>query len=338
MSSQTDLVVVGTAPFRYEAREDWAQLPDGWSFGEVVGVATDSRDRVFVYSRSDHPLTVFDRDGKFLRSWGEGTFVRPHGIHIGPDDAVFTTDDRDHSVRKFTSEGRLLLTLGTCGVASDTGCQGSDYRTIQRVAGPFNQPTNLALGPDGSMYVTDGYGNARVHKFTPDGQLLCSWGEPGTGRGQFHLPHGIAVDRSSRVYVADRENSRVQIFDGDGRFLTEWTDMARPTEVFIVEDDGVDLVYVSELGFRCGLFPGMVAPSSPTGSCVSIWTREGERIAKLGGGADPCATGDFFAAHDVWIDSRGDVYVSEVTLSAGGNRGLVPPTCHTLQKFVRLGR
>ncbi len=328
---------VGNERFRYEATEDWAQLPPGWSFGEVVGVAADSRDRVFVYSRSEHPLTVFDRDGKFLTSWGEGQMVRPHGIHIGPDDAVYVTDDRDQSVRKFSSDGKLLLTLGTRGVASDTGCEGSDYRTIKRGAGPFNQPTNLALAPDGSMFITDGYGNARVHKYSPDGRLLLSWGEPGGGPGQFHLPHGIAVDRDSRVYVADRENSRVQIFDGNGKYLTEWRNVARPTEVFIDEQaDGNDLVFISEIGFRCGLFPGMTAPANAAGSSVSIWTRSGELLCRWGGGPDPCVTGNFFAAHDIWVDSRGDIYVSEVTLSAGGNRGLVSPTCHTLQKFVRV--
>jgi DNA-binding beta-propeller fold protein YncE len=277
---------------------------------------------------------VFDCDGRFLQSWGEGIFVRPHGIHIGPDDAVYLTDDRDHTVRKFSAEGKLLMTLGTRGVASDTGVQNSDYRTIRRVAGPFNLPTNLALAPDGSMYITDGYGNARVHKFSPEGQLLFSWGEPGAGPGEFHLPHGIAVDRDSRVYVADRENSRVQIFDKNGRFLGEWSDLARPTEVFI---DRNDHVYVSEIGLRSGLFPGVTAPANPPGSRLSIFTRDGKLLGRWGGGEDPCATGDFFAAHDIWCDSQGDLYVSEVVMSAGGNRGLVPPTCHTLQKFVAIG-
>ena len=309
MSTQS-AAVVGNAQFRYKAHEDWAQLPPGWSFGEVAGVATDSRDRVFVYSRSEHPLTVFDRDGKFIGSWGEGQMVRPHGIHIGPDDAVYVTDDCDHSVRKFSPDGKLLLTLGTRGVASDTGCEGSDYRTIQRAAGPFNQPTNVALARDGSIYVTDGYGNARVHQFSSDGRLIRSWGEPGAGPGQFHLPHGVAVDRDGRVYVADRENSRVQIFTVDGKFITEWRAVSRPTEVFIAVRSGDDdLVFISEIGYRCGLFPGMTAPPNPPGSCVSIWTRDGKLLCRWGGGPDPCATGDFFAAHDIWADSRGDIYV-----------------------------
>jgi sugar lactone lactonase YvrE len=337
MVSRASLAVVGDGAFRYEASDEWARLPPGWKFGEAVGVATDSRDRVFVFCRSEHPVIVFDRGGAFVGSWGEGLIVRPHGIHIGPDDSVYLSDDLDHTIRKFTPDGKLLLTLGTRGVGSDTGCEKSDYRTIRRVAGPFNQPTNMALAPDGSMVVADGYGNARVHHFSSDGRWIRSWGEPGSGPGQFHLPHGIAVDRDSRVYVADRENSRVQIFDSTGRFLTEWTDLSRPTEVFIAAGGkGEDVVYISEIGYRCGLFPGMVAPPNPAGSSLSIWTRDGKRITRWGGGPDPCATGDFFAAHDVWVDSLGDIYVSEVTLSAGGNRGAVPETCHTLQKFNRV--
>ena len=182
----------------YAANASWAQLPEGWSFTEVVGVATDSRDRVFVFSRSEHPVTIFGRDGQFVDSWGEGEFVRPHGLHIGPDDSVYCCDDQDHTVRKYTADGKLLLKLGVSGQASDTGATTTDYRDIKRVGPPFNQPTNLALSPDGEMYITDGYGNARVHKFSADGQLLYSWGEPGDGPGQFHLPHGIAVDPKAR--------------------------------------------------------------------------------------------------------------------------------------------
>src|SRR4029077_310489 len=129
----------------------------------------------------------------------------------------------DHTVRRFTPEGTLLLTLGRSGQPSDNGIAGNDYRTIRRAGPPFHRPTNMALAEDGAIYVTDGYGNARVHKFAPNGRLLLSWGEPGGGPGQFNLPHGIAVDRDGRVYVADRENSRVQVFTPEGEYLTEWT-------------------------------------------------------------------------------------------------------------------
>jgi DNA-binding beta-propeller fold protein YncE len=321
----------------YVAVEHWEKLPSGWSFVEVAGVATDSQDNVFVFNRGAHPVIVFDRDGNFLRSWGEGVFQRPHGIHIGPDDAVYCSDDRDQTVRKFTCEGKLLMTLGTSGRPSDTGVVGIDYRTIRRGGPPFNLPTNLAIAPDGQLYVTDGYGNARVHCFAPDGRLLFSWGEPGAGPGQFNLPHGVAVDRDGTVYIADRENSRVQLFSPSGEFVGEWTNVARPMEVFIDSRGGTDSdrVFVAETGFRAGLFPWMTAPPNPPGGRVSVFTRAGELLARWGGGDNPCAPGDFFAPHDIWADSRGDLYVGEVVMSAGGNRGLVSPTCHSLQKFVR---
>jgi DNA-binding beta-propeller fold protein YncE len=328
-------VLVGTGELRYEALARWEALPPGWSFGEVAGVATDSRDRVFVFSRGEHPVTVFDRDGRFVTSWGEGLFQRPHGITIGPDDAVYCTDDLDHTVRKFTPDGRLLLTLGSSGRPADTGIVGIDYRTIRRGGPPFHRPTNVALAADGSLYVTDGYGNARVHKFAPDGRLLFSWGEPGSGPGQFNLPHGIALDRDGRVYVADRENSRVQLFTPEGEYLAEWTDVARPMQVVI---DPRDRVFVVEVGWRAGLFPWLTAPTPEAPAArLSVFDREGRLLACWGGTGDACAPGNFFAPHDLCIDSRGDIYVGEVVLSAGGNRGMVPPDCHALQKFGSKG-
>jgi sugar lactone lactonase YvrE len=186
------------------------------------------------------------------------------------------------------------------------------------------------------MYVSDGYGNARVHKFAPDGRFLFSWGTPGDGPGQFHLPHGIAVDQQGIVYVADRENSRIQLFAPDGEYLSEWRDVARPCQVFI---DRAGEVHVAELGFHAGRWPGTPDPASDApGGRVSVFDRRGELLARWGGGRNPCSPGDFFAPHGICVDSRGDVYVGEVVMSGGGNRGLVSPDCHPLQKFVRTPR
>jgi len=319
--------------FGYQADDHWAKLPDGWSWKEVAAVAADGHDRVFVFNRGEHPVMVFERDGTFLSSWGEGLFVRPHGIFIGPDESVYCTDDLDHTVRKFTPSGSLLLTLGNSGQASDTGATSTDFRTIRHVGPPFHYPTNLALSPAGEMYVSDGYGNARVHKFAADGRLLFSWGQPGSGPGQFRIPHGIVVGSDGTVYVADRENSRIQLFNCAGEYVAEWTDVARPCQIFI---DADGRLYVAELGFRAGMWSGTHPPSpEATGGRVSVFDRNGELLARWGGGRNPCAAGDFFAPHGIWVDSRGDVYVAEVALSAGGNRGLVAADCHTLQKFVR---
>jgi DNA-binding beta-propeller fold protein YncE len=197
----------------------------------VAGVAVDSHDRVFVFNRGEHPLVVFDRDGTWRGSWGAGLFARPHGITIGPDDAVYCTDDVGHAVYKFSPEGRLLLTLGTAGVPSDTGATSMDFRTIIRSGAPFHYPTNLAIAPGGDLYVSDGYGNARIHRFSADGRLLHSWGEPGDGPGQFRIPHGIAVDQTGTVFVADRENSRIQLFDAKGTYLSSWTEAGQASAV-----------------------------------------------------------------------------------------------------------
>jgi DNA-binding beta-propeller fold protein YncE len=326
------VVTVGSGKYRYTPLPDWARLLAGWSFVEVVGIAVDSRDRAFVFCRGEHPVMVFEPDGTFVTSWGEGVFVRPHGITIGPDDEVWCTDDQDHTVRKFSADGELLLTLGKSGRRTETGIEGMDYRTIENPGPPFNLPTNLAIAPSGELYVTDGYGNARVHKFSADGKLLFSWGAPGDAPGQFNLPHGIAIDRLGRVYVADRENSRIQVFSPEGKFLQQWTDTGRPMQIYF---DADDRAFVCDVGFRAGLFPFHVPPPPPArGAYVSVFDTEGQLLSRWGSSADPCAPGDFFAPHGICVDSQGAVYVGEVVMSAGGYQGKVSPTCHALQKFV----
>ncbi len=321
--------------FGYTANDRWAKLPTGWSWPEVAAIATDSRDRVFVFNRGEHPVIVFEPDGTFVRSWGEGVFVRPHGLTIGPDDSVYCTDDLGHAVRKFTPVGELLMTLGKPGQPSDTGSTSIDFRTIHRAGPPFNYPTNVALAPGGDLYISDGYGNARVHQFNADGRLIRSWGEPGNGPGQFHVPHGIAIDGDGTVYVADRENSRIELFTPTGDYLSEWTDLARPSQLFI---DRAGNFHVAELGYRAGMWPGTIPPyANAPGGRLSVFDRERRLIARWGGGENPCAPGDFFAPHDIHVDSRGNIYLAEVTCSAGANRGLVSADCHALQKFERNG-
>jgi len=316
----------------YEVLRGWEQLPEGWSFVEVAGVATDATDRVYVFCRGEHPVIVFDRDGHFVDAWGEGIFTNAHGICIGPDQLLYCADNMDHTVRVFRTDGTLVRTLGQAGVASDTGFVPWT-NPVQRSAGPFNMVTNAAPGPDGSLYVADGYGNAAIHVFAPDGTHRFSWGAPGREPGQFRLPHGIAVDRAGRVYVADRENSRIQVFTAAGEFIRQFTDVRRPDDVFI---DADELLYVAELGFRAGRMPqSMMAtvPEHEPPARVSVLTLDGEVVTRFGPD-EPDAPASLFAPHGIWADSRGDLYVGEVIRAATG--GLVPLDGHALQKFVRI--
>ena len=206
---------VGTGNYTYELIRDFLKLPNGERFGLVSRVATDSQDRVYVFQRKDPPVVVFDRDGKYLGAWGSGEVTDPHGLKI-VDDVVYTTDRSDSVAKSFSLEGKPLLELGQRGVHSDTGCTGSPW-LAQRAAGPFNHPTEMMAHPNGDIYVTDGYRNSRVHRFTHDGRLVTSWGTPGKGEGEFHLPHSIAFDPDGKLYVADRSNKRIQMFSARRR-------------------------------------------------------------------------------------------------------------------------
>ena len=255
--------IVGNGEYRYRIVENWAKLPDGWSFKEVAAVGVDRNDNVYVFGRGEHPMMVFDRDGNFLRSWGEGQYPRAHGVHMGPDDSIYLTDDGGHFVRKCRLEdGKVLLELGVPGTPAP-------YMSGE----PFHRCTHTALSPEGDIYVSDGYGNARVHKYSPDGKLLFSWGEPGTDPGQFNIVHNICTDADGWVYVADRENHRVQVFDGNGKYEAQWNNLHRPCGLYMPHGHH-PVCYIGELG------PGMaVNRNSPNlGPRVSIVDNQGKLL------------------------------------------------------------
>ena len=319
------------ARIAYEVIENWEKLPEGWKFIEVAGVATDSQDRVYVFNRGEHPMIVFDSDGNFLDAWGEGVFANAHGIFIGTDDTLYLADNFDHTVRVFDTDGTLRQTLGEVDNPADTGFEPGKS-PVQFGGGPFNRVTNASLSSKNELYVADGYGNARVHKYSNDLSYEFSWGEPGRGPGEFRLPHAIALDADDRVLVADRENSRIQIFSPNGEYLTEWTDVIRPDDIFI---DSEGMVFVAELGQIAGRSPDTeILPHTPHAR-VSIMDLDGNLVHRFGG-SDPVQPGNFFAPHGIWADSKGDLYVAEVVYSGGANRGLVPLDCHSLQKFKRI--
>ena len=315
----------------YVVVEGWEQLPKDYAHRDVAGVAVDGEDRVYLICRGDHPVMVYDQQGRFLRSWGEGEFTyRTHGISVGPNGTIFCTDDGNHTVRQFTPEGKLLMTLGVMNTPSDTGYDGKDLMTIKRGAGPFNRPTNIAVGPRGDLYVSDGYGNCRVHQFSSSGQLKRSWGAPGRSPGEFYLPHGIAVAADGRVFVCDRESDRIQIFSPDGEYLSEWTDTQRPTHIVF---DAQGRAYVSELWWHPGDTSQSLGPIAQARHArVRVFDADGHVLARWGT-PDATAAGSFAAPHGIAVDSKCAIYVSEVTWTFAVSRGRAPADCHTFQKF-----
>ena len=313
-------VILGEGDFRYEALAEWEKLPDGMSLLETPGVAVDSNDQVYAFTRNpDNPVVVLDADGNLVRTFGQGIFgKRSHGILIGPDDSVWCVDDGIHTITKFTPEGELLLTIGATN-------QPAPIWSGQ----PFNRPTHAAVSPNtGDIFITDGYGNSRVHKYTSEGELVLSWGEPGIDAGQFIRPHNVAVDSDDLVYVADREAHRVQVFDADGHFVTMWNNIHRPDGMTLGPDGNI---YVGELNGMGGVddAPGL-------GHRVSILSRSGELLARFGDPEEGEEPGKFIAPHGIAVDSRGDIYVGEVAFTIRGSHMDPPRYPKSLKKLRKL--
>jgi hypothetical protein len=307
--------VVEAGERQYELVPNWGQLPDGWKWGQVAGVACDSKDRVHVYTRTEHPYIVFDKSGAMVDHWGEEVLDLAHSAYIDPADSLFLLSHRGHFIMKFDPSGKHVLTLGKRGEASDTGytkegrVPGSPWLSggglpvtngVAYAGPPFHQPTDVAVAGNGDIFVSDGYRNARVHKFSPTGELLKSWGEPGNAKDlrntknepyKFHTPHGIWVE-GDRVYLLDRENNRIQIFTLDGDFIDMWINLERPTDMFV---DRSGVAYISELEDHVSL--------------IDIAT--GELVGRFGSERSN-APGKFWGPHAIWVDSEGSIYVGEV--------------------------
>ena len=287
---------VGTGNYTYELIPDFFKSPDGEPFGLISRVAADDQDRVYVFQRRDPPVVVFDRTGKYLGAWGAGEVTDPHGLKI-VGDTVYTTDRSDSVAKSFSLDGKVKLALGERGRHSDTG--KIENWLAERAAGPFNHPTEMLPHPNGDIYVTDGYRNARVHRFTADGKLKNSWGAPGSGPGQFHLPHSIATDDSGNLYVADRSNKRIQIFTPDGEFRGQWTGMGGPNDISRGKDGNF---YIAE--------------QEDDGKPAQICVRDGKGAV--------LARFPSRHIHGIGVDSKGDIYA-----------GLTQD--RSVDKFVRVG-
>ena len=285
----------GSGKYTYSLVKSWGMVAAGWTWGEIVGLAVDAQDRVFVASRSQHPLAVFDTEGNLLETWGDDVLFtnQAHGLFIDSVDNVYFIDAVNHCLLKFDRMGALVMTLGTPGQAAIVD------------GAPFSGPTDAAVASTGELYVSDGYGNARVHKYSAAGELLLTWGERGDGLGQFSISHSVRVDDQDRVWICDRENNRVQIFDSNGEYLRAWNDLLRPNTIHF--DPHEPVVYVAELGRRLSIF-ALDAEGFP-GRLLAQW-------ADLA----PSKTPGFWLGgpHGICTDRAGNLYVGEVELGVQG--------------------
>jgi DNA-binding beta-propeller fold protein YncE len=319
---------------RYEEIEGFFRRPKGWTFVEVADVGVDADDNVFVFCRGTHPVMVFDREGQFLDAWGamdgENYFTFPHGLSVGLDGYVYTADSRDHSVRKWTTDGRHVLTIG------------NPHQNAPAFSGkPFNRPTHATAAPNGDIYVSDGYGNARIHCFSPDGEAKFAWGAPGHGPGEFNTVHSVFIDPDDlTLYAADRFNNRVQHFTLGGEYIGEWAGLRLPQSVRKGPDGSF---YVAELSHRVTVLDrdGTVLAQWGDGVEVDDFETGGVALALPDAPSrDPMVRGRvrhepgaglFCAPHGIAVDSAGSFYMAESSESyIGVDRG-----DRSIQKFMR---
>ncbi len=303
------VTTVGSEKYTYEVQEDWSKLPQGWE-APMAALTVDSKDRVYGFNRGEHGVIVFDRDGNFLHDWGGADFAFPHAIYADPDDNIWIVDRNLGQIFKFTPQGKLLLTMGEKGFRSDTGADNSvfssdGYRAVTRPGGPFNLPAGIGVAKSGKIFIADGYANCQVHRFSAQGAHEKSWGEPGSGPGQFMLPHGAYVDSRGRVLIADRENDRVQVFSQEWEYITEWaTKLVGPA---VLWEDKHGAVYVAE----------------HNGGFFSVLTLDGELLARWG-------SEKFRSCHGVAGDSEGNIYFVQ-PVSGEGSTG------RRIVKYTRKG-
>lgn len=319
---------------QFEVVDGFFRRPKGWTFIEAADVGVDGDDNVYVFCRGARPVMIFDREGKFLDAWGglgEPYFTFPHGLTVGRDGFVYTADTRDHTIRKYTRDGKLVMTLGT------------PHQNAPAFSGtPFNRPSHATVASSGDIYVSDGHGNAAIHCFSAEGTLKFSWGAYGDGPGEFKMVHSIFIDHDENdtVYATDRFNNRIQFFTPAGEFLGQWDDLLLPQSVRKGPDGAF---YVAELAHRVTVLRkdgtvlarwggGVVGEETATAGISTAFSTAPSRDPVVEGRirTEPGA-GLFSAPHGIAVDSQGSFYVAEASESWNGlDRG-----GRSVQKFVR---
>ncbi|HTI49799.1 MAG TPA: peptidyl-alpha-hydroxyglycine alpha-amidating lyase family protein [Planctomycetaceae bacterium] len=297
----------------YEVDAAWPKKPENIKWRYMTGVAVDKQDRIWTINAVDPPVQVYDRDGKLLDSWGTGQFTLPHYLRIDGEGNVWAADFRQHTIRKFTPKGELLLTLG---VPNE---RGNDERHL-------NGPTDIAITPAGEIFVTDGYGNNRIIHFDKTGKFVKTWGKLGVGAGELSQPHSIVVDSKGRLYVAERNNCRIQIFDQNGKSLDQWRNLVNPWGLCMLPND--ELIVCGSSPKRWTERGNLGNP--PTDQLVMKFDTDG-RVQELWtfplARPDEMLPGHLDWVHGLGVDSQGNLYLSDVADDS---------PAHRLQKFTRL--
>jgi hypothetical protein len=300
LAQQPEYPRVNTA-VGYVVDPAWPKRPDTMKWAEMPGVAVDAADRVWIYTRTETPVQVYDASGGFIRSWGKDLIKAKAAHHIKFDHEgnVWLADIEDHVIRKFTPEGKALLTLGTTGVA------GRDQTHL-------NRPTDMAITPGGDVFVSDGYGNNRVVHFDKTGKFVKEWGELGSGPGQFSIPHAIAADSKGRLYVADRNNARIQVFDASGKFVAQWKDLVVPWGLWMTKEDelwvcGSSPAQWQKENTNLGIPPKdqVLMKFNTDGKLLQLWT-----VPKGADGLEK--PGELNWVHAVAVDSKGNLYAGDI--------------------------
>jgi len=284
---------------KYVVDPTWPEKPDRFTWGQTPGVTVDNQDHIYVFTRSDPAVQVYETDGTLVRAWNVADANGAHFIRIGPAGNVWTANIRSHTIRKYSPEGKLLLTLGEPGRA------GADRSH-------FDRPTDMVVLPSGDIVVSDGYGNRRIVHFDATGKYVNEWGEAGTQPGQFALPHAIVADSQGRLYVADRENARIQVFDTKGKLLAVWDDLITPWGLWMSKDDEI-WVCGSSARKKEGTGEWDVLP--PPDQLVMKLNRKGTvlmRIPLLMTTTPPGKPGELNWVHGIAFDSRGNLYLTDI--------------------------
>ena len=310
LGKSQDLEVVKNSP-KYELVNNWPQLPDGYILSQPGGIGIDTSQNIFVFHRPGRKWKLLDEDfpdslisantilmldrqtGKILNSWGGNIFIMPHGLTVDKDNNVWVTDVGLHQIFKFSHEGKLLMKLGEAKIPGNDSLH-------------FNRPTDVAVAADGSFYVSDGYRNSRIVKFSASGRYMFEWGRKGNKTGEFNIPHAIDLDATENVYVADRQNNRIQEFDANGKFLKEWKNKSFANLYSVTIDKrNQHLFAVDYLIIMDTIIKGSnIIECDPAGNLIEQFGRSGSY------------KGSLCRYHDICMDKEGNIYVGDIL----GNR------------------